>query len=376
VKRLVLVFSLFLSAHASFAEDSFSTTRSTLRKRLSGDLTALLSAREDRPFRIHVLTDEGKIHFRLRRVNRTTPLTISTNASGSSETQQWERARLFKGYLLGTDTRAIKSVTADIIRNRLRFTFFGPRRGNAYAVEQQVSPRGALIGEARVLRRPSTMALICNVAALPSSEAEPQFPPTEYYSPRRVLEMSMDADREFHDKWRGDTVAEMEALANTVDAIFSSQIGIRVILKGVDVFTSGSQPYRSEEPFALLTEFQDFTYTHHHLPESDTYHLLTGKTLSDQTIGFGYVGEVCKNRGRYAFGLTQRFLISIQALIMAHEIGHNLGAHHPEEVLPTEPERSLMTGVVQAGNSQFSAFSVGEITAYVDQNGRCLGRDL
>ncbi len=372
----VLTFSvLALSANA---QDSFTDDRSVLRKRLSGDLEQLTRAKTGRDFNIRILTNEGRVSFRLRRVARP-KIVRKRNSAIEVNSPTWSEPILFAGYLLNTSKVGVKSVTADIIGKRLRFNFFGPRRGGAYTVVQALSSSGSPSkAKPAIARRPSTLALKCGLAAGVSTEVIPYalevtFPSTPHYSKNRVVEISTDGDFEYYAKYGKDSFAEIEATIHTASQLFMRQMGVVLRVKEQHLFTTDNGPFFSTDPFTLLTQFQTYTNTHRQLGSSDLYHLFTGKALEDNVVGFSYVGQTCVNSGRYAYGITQRYILPIQALITAHEIGHSLGADHPEEVISGGGlPNSLMTGIVHPGNSILSEFSVEQIASYIDSYGSCL----
>jgi len=224
----------------------------------------------------------------------------------------------------------------------------------------------------RSRRIPAVSESVGGEAAVGAEEAA--FPPLPAIVPRRIMEISVDADAQYYRAFGNATVAQMEATLNTIDALYSEQLGIRLRPRSYHVFTSSRQPYRSNTAYGLLSEFQSYSVTARPMTRADVYHLFSGKTLQSSIIGLGYVGEICQDSGRFAFSLSQRFIPAVHALVAAHELGHNLGAHHPEEVLELPPPRSLMTGVVQPGNDALSEFSRGEIAQYVSRHGRCLAK--
>jgi len=188
--------------------------------------------------------------------------------------------------------------------------------------------------------------------------------PAPYYVPDRYLEISTDADYSYYKFYKEDTFAQIQAILNAAEAIYTAQLGIRFDLKSQNMFSSSTQPYTSKSPTTLLDQFRTYSESHHQLASADVYHLFTGKDLDGGTIGLSYVGPACRDKS-FAYGLTQRVSSSIQALVTAHEIGHSLGATHPEDTLDN-PANSLMTGIVEPANTSFSDFSLGQIISQVD----------
>jgi len=342
-------------------------------------LRQILRARPGETFYIQVLTPEGKLHFRLRRAVFTQPVEYFNDFSRTNNPDRWPHALLFKGYYVDRRHVAQKAVSADVIGQTLRFTFFGPRRGMAYSVEQRLtSDSHAIVGEPQIRIRPTSLRLVCGLSqarSMPPSSVGTTMLVTPVFYPRRVLWVSGDADYEYYVAYGNAAVAQMEATFNTASTLFAKQLGIVLRPRSFHVFTRSQQPYLSSNAYSLLSEFQSYNIAAHPNAVAQVYHLFSGKLLEDRIIGLSYVGEVCRDNGRYAYSLSQKFLLAVQALITAHELGHSLGAHHPEEELPELPAASLMSGVVQPGNDTFSAFSLGEIGEYVRTEGTCLKVD-
>lgn len=94
------------------------------------------------------------------------------------------------------------------------------------------------------------------------------------------------------------------------------------------------------------------------------FHFVTGRNLSGNVIGIAYLDQICSGFGVNT-GLTDAGGTSLVSLVMAHEIGHNMGADHDEAAVNGCPEnRNVMSpslGSFAAGFTAFSSCSIDSI---------------
>jgi hypothetical protein len=105
--------------------------------------------------------------------------------------------------------------------------------------------------------------------------------------------------------------------------------GINFVLTGTyNVTTAGSDPWSSStEPGILLSSFADWapgglSFIH------DIASLWTDRDLDENVIGVAYVKGLCNYYGKY--NVVQDFANDpeLKRVLLAHEIGHNLGSQH------------------------------------------------
>src|SRR5439155_24036158 len=138
---------------------------------------------------------------------------------------------------------------------------------------------------------------------------------------------------------------------------------------------SGTDPYTvSGDAVGMLNEFTNY-WNANITNARDDAHMWTGRNMGGPA-GIAWQGVVCRD-GAHSYGLSDRETISpFQVGIPAHEIGHTLGATHPDQASPphTECNNTIMVSTMTQSNTlTFCQFSIDEMTNYVNANSGCLG---
>ena len=277
----------------------------------------------------------------------------------------------FHGYSLKSPKGISRNelVSASIYQNKLHINFYGNRK-RLFELSLNLDSNN---NSAKLRHIYSKKFILCGSNQVPVADfaKEDSFKPETVYSPNLVLQLGTDADHEFYQansSSLADTKAKIVSIINTVNAVYLAQLGISVEIVVQNVFRKSSQPYTETDASRLLDSFAAFTRQNKQIV-GDVKHLFTGKLItvrgSPGVAGIAYTGVTCQRPG-LSFSISQRSHNSIQAIVTAHEIAHNLGARHDDVT------GGIMESVVAPANTEFSNQSISELMTYVDNFGSCL----
>ena len=361
----ILISLLFVTASPAAAISPY-------KAEIKGKKRVFSRAQQSKKLKFTIRTAEGRFKAVLKPRVAFNP--GYTTVNGRAVSLPKDSVRLFKGYV----TRKNKKVpaAADLTGDSFRVRFKGLRTKRSYSAKIKASSKTS---KAKLSRARIKSSYTCEAHAPMSSPQVARAFAGEYIefqtSPAvtQFLEISTDADQEYYEANNSDTTdtfAEIQSILNAVEAFYLNQIGIGFTLRGQNVFTDeATQPYQSRNASDLITEFGCEVRGEQHIPAADVFHLFTGKNLSGSTIGIAWVGAVCTFQEHQRTGVSQLVSDANEAILTAHEIGHNLDADHDEVT------DSIMSPVINSANTTFSAFSVGQITSHINNFGSCLEND-
>jgi hypothetical protein len=178
--------------------------------------------------------------------------------------------------------------------------------------------------------------------------------------PTREVEVGLLGDLEFSRRQGSTSEATLAARFNIVDGIFSEQVGLRITIGYLKVYTGYRNPFTTNDSEDLLTELAEYREATSALQAFGLTHLVTGRSLIGDTIGIGFVEGVCDPYYGSSLSEDMGFDVTLSALIAAHELGHNFGARHDTEAgspCVTTPDGYLMAPRINYSGT-FSACSV------------------
>jgi hypothetical protein len=153
-------------------------------------------------------------------------------------------------------------------------------------------------------------------------------------SPRGLItaEIAFDADFQFYQQNGSNSNNvnnDINNILNGMNTIYERDCGVTFVISEIVVrTTSAGNPYTSNSPDILLTQFRNYWLGNHAGIHRDLAHLMTGRNMDGSTIGIAWLSAVCTNNG---FGVSQsRFTTNFNSRVAltAHEVGHNFSAQH------------------------------------------------
>ena len=178
----------------------------------------------------------------------------------------------------------------------------------------------------------------------------------------RELVVDVVADHTFTDAVGSDPEAAIVARWDIVDGIWSSQVGIKVVLAPITILTDITDHFSNTTVATdLLKEVAGYRAGLPAHEETGLTHLMTGRSMDGNIIGISYLGAICN--GAQSASLSQSTIsLTMGALIAAHELGHSFNAVHDgvPGVCANTPTSYLMAPTINFSN-RFSDCSLQSI---------------
>lgn len=183
---------------------------------------------------------------------------------------------------------------------------------------------------------------------------------------RGQIELALIGDNEFVARNPVDPQAALLARLNIADGILSTQAGVTLLATQFELFPGTADPFTSKAPSTLLDQLASYRESTPAVRSRGLAHLVTGTNLDGNTVGMAYLSALCQPRFGVSLSEDRGSSISISALIMAHEIGHNFGAPHDGEAgaCSATPQSFLMSPSLN-GSPTFSACSLSEMQSRI-----------
>ncbi|OCT60047.1 disintegrin and metalloproteinase domain-containing protein 11-like [Xenopus laevis] len=196
----------------------------------------------------------------------------------------------------------------------------------------------------------------------------------------KYVELMVVNDRYLFDQQRQSVVLTSsfaKSVVNLADVIFREQLNTRIVLVGMETWTSTDKITGSEDPLQVLDEFM--RYRRAKIPEhSDTTHLFSGRTFKNSRSGAAYFGGICSQT--HGGGVNEYGNIGAMAVTLAQTLGQNLGMmlNKPRTTAGDCKCPDLWLGCIMEDigyylPQKFSRCSVNEYSQFLqDGGGNCL----
>jgi hypothetical protein len=182
--------------------------------------------------------------------------------------------------------------------------------------------------------------------------------------PTQQIQIAMIADSHLQ-TMLGDAMARMVASYNIVDGIYAEQLKLLILPEVMQLVPASDDPFTATEGSGLLAQLSTYRQARVELSSLGITHLFTGADLDGDPIGIARIRGACTTAD--GVSLTEGWYGSstTTALIMAHELGHNLGAEHDGTgSCSATPETFIMAPNLN-GSSTFSQCSVNVIKGFI-----------
>jgi len=217
-----------------------------------------------------------------------------------------------------------------------------------------------------------------DAAARQASEEIARALPRNGEAPTRVVHIAVLVDTLFDERNAGQGALQALSVLNSVDGIFREELGVALRVALVKVLDENDDPMRDASRAnngavsAVLDAFVDYRRRDPDLAagaaaeldgELGLVHLFSGTQDPGDVIGLAWIDTACRGDG-YDTSLSTPFIHDVQ--LVAHELGHSLGAVHDDlTACAAQPDLLMWPLFTAQMQSRFSQCSLDDMAARV-----------
>ena len=200
------------------------------------------------------------------------------------------------------------------------------------------------------------------------------------------VEVATEADYEYVQSLDGlqEANREIRTVLNQVEGVYEDELKLKLEITYQHAWNSSNDPYTVTDGSELLDQFAEHWNDNFFAEDYDLAHLWTDREEfqnddGDEIGGIAWLAAVCRGRD-HSYGISRHTSHPLGRFATpAHEIGHNFGAHHPDQEDP--PVASCAQTIMQGQNTSattnedrltFCQFSRDQIRDHVSNYNSCL----
>lgn len=183
-----------------------------------------------------------------------------------------------------------------------------------------------------------------------------------------VAELELAFDQAFQARYPNNAEDQANSLINIVEGYYINDmnIGFNQItseLLSTEIFTSSTDAVSLLDDIQSKKANQQLSFIKNSVA---LFHFITGREFDTNTVGVAYLETLCDTNG-YNVGTSQLVSnnIPLTALVVAHEIGHNMGSSHDDPENNSCESGFIMAPSLSSFASQFSSCSITSIQSTI-----------